>query len=75
MAFPNTFRSEPNRDFALYESDEPISGTPILLRLPGINLTGGDRPERLHAIHVSAGYFRLFGAQVEIGRTFTTIRR
>ena len=64
-------QSQSLQDFALYESDEPISGTPILLRLPGINLTGGDRPERLRGMHVSAGYFRLFGAQIEIGRTFT----
>ena len=28
---------------------------------PGFNLTG-DRPEQLHGIHVTEGYFRLFGA-------------
>jgi len=38
----------------------------------GVNLTGGDRPEQLKVLHVSADYFRLFGAPVEIGRTFTT---
>jgi predicted permease len=60
------------QDFVFYESEEPvITGSPLFLRLPGINLTGGDRPERLRGIHVSADYFRLFGAQVEIGRTFT----
>jgi len=37
---------------------------------PGFNLTG-DRPEQLHGIHVSEGYFRLFGAPVILGRTFT----
>jgi putative ABC transport system permease protein len=37
---------------------------------PGYNLTG-DRPEQLHGIHVSEGYFRLFGAPVVLGRTFT----
>jgi putative ABC transport system permease protein len=37
---------------------------------PGFNLTG-DRPEQIHGIHVSEGYFRLFGAPVVLGRTFT----
>jgi putative ABC transport system permease protein len=37
---------------------------------PGFNLTG-DRPEQVHGIHVSEGYFRLFGAPVMLGRTFT----
>jgi len=37
---------------------------------PGFNLTG-DRPEQLHGIHVSEGYFRLFGARAMLGRTFT----
>ncbi|HUI43606.1 MAG TPA: ABC transporter permease [Terriglobia bacterium] len=37
---------------------------------PGINLTGGDRPEQLRGIHVSADYFRLFGARTVMGRTF-----
>jgi putative ABC transport system permease protein len=38
---------------------------------PGINLTGGDRPEQLKGIRVSADYFRVFGAPMAIGRTFT----
>ena len=37
---------------------------------PGFNLTG-DRPEQLHGIHVTEGYFRLFGAPAMLGRTFT----
>src|SRR5258708_7760800 len=41
-------------------------------RLSGLNLTGGDSPEQLRGIHVSANYFRLFGAPMERGRTFTT---
>ncbi len=39
---------------------------------PGINLTGGDRPEQLKGIHVSADYFGVFGAPVASGRTFST---
>ena len=37
---------------------------------PGFNLTG-DVPEQVHGIHVSQAYFRLFGAPVLLGRTFT----
>ena len=37
---------------------------------PGVNITG-DRPELVHAIHVSEAYFRVFGAPVMLGRTFT----
>lgn len=38
----------------------------------GMNLTGGDHPEQVQGIHVSAGYFPLFGAPVVAGRTFTS---
>ena len=38
---------------------------------PGVNLTGGDRPEQVKGIHVSADYFRVFGAPMALGRTFT----
>ncbi len=38
---------------------------------PGFNLTGAV-PEQVHGIHVSQAYFRLFGAPVILGRTFTT---
>ena len=37
---------------------------------PGFNLTG-DRPEQVHGLHVTEGYFRLFGASAMLGRTFT----
>ncbi|HEV2484197.1 MAG TPA: ABC transporter permease [Terracidiphilus sp.] len=37
---------------------------------PGYNLTGG-QPEQVHGIHVTEGYFRVFGAPVMLGRTFT----
>lgn len=37
---------------------------------PGFNLTG-DRPEQIHGIHVTEGYFRVFSAPVMLGRTFT----
>ena len=38
---------------------------------PGINLTGGDRPEQVRGIHASAGYFDVFGAPIAIGRAYT----
>ena len=38
---------------------------------PGVNLTGGDRPEQLKGVHVSAEFFPLFGARVVAGRTFS----
>ncbi len=37
---------------------------------PGFNITQG-RPEQVRGIHVTEGYFRLFGAPVILGRTFT----
>jgi putative ABC transport system permease protein len=37
---------------------------------PGFNITG-ERPEQIHGIHVTEGYFRLFGTPVMFGRTFT----
>ena len=39
-------------------------------RGPGFNLTG-PVPEQIHGLHVSEAYFRLFGAPVILGRTFT----
>ncbi len=38
---------------------------------PGINLTGGDRPEQVKGIHASAGYFDVFGAPIALGRAYT----
>ena len=38
---------------------------------PGMNLTGGDRPEQVKGIHTSAGYFDVFGAPLALGRVYT----
>jgi predicted permease len=38
---------------------------------PGINLTGGDRPEQVKGIHSSASYFEVLGAPVVLGRVYT----
>ncbi len=37
----------------------------------GLNITGGDHPEQVQGMHVSADYFAMFGAPVIAGRTFT----
>ena len=38
---------------------------------PGLNVSGGGRPEQLKGIHVSREFFPLFGARTVLGRTFT----
>jgi len=38
---------------------------------PGLNVSGGDRPEQLRGIHVSYEFFELFGARTMLGRSFT----
>ncbi|MGA2595972.1 MAG: ABC transporter permease [Bryobacteraceae bacterium] len=37
---------------------------------PGMNLVVSDRPEPVRAIHASVDYFRVFGAQMTLGRSF-----
>jgi len=37
----------------------------------GLNLTGGDNPEQVQGVHVTADFFALFGTPVLAGRTFT----
>jgi putative ABC transport system permease protein len=37
----------------------------------GLNLTGGDNPEQVQGVHVTAEYFALFGAPMLAGRSFT----
>lgn len=36
-----------------------------------VNLTGGEKSEQLKALHVSADYFRIFAAPIQVGRTFS----
>ena len=48
------------QDFAVYD-----------FRGPGVNITGVGEPEQVKAIHVSSNYFRLFGARIQIGRSFS----
>ena len=37
----------------------------------GLNITGGDHPQQVQGIHVSADYFAMYGAPLAAGRTFT----
>jgi putative ABC transport system permease protein len=39
---------------------------------PGFNLTEGSRPEQVNGIHVTEGYFGMYGARMAVGRTFTS---
>src|ERR1700744_1546787 len=57
----NTWKEQSDvfQDVAAYDSGAP-----------GFNLTGVV-PEQVHGTHVSEAYFRLFGAPVALGRTFT----
>jgi MacB-like periplasmic core domain len=45
----------------------------VAFRAGVLNLTGGAFPEQLKSDQVSADYFRLFGAPVVRGRTFTAL--
>ena len=38
---------------------------------PGLNLSGAGLPQQVKGIHVSASYFRVFGASPALGRTFS----
>jgi predicted permease len=38
---------------------------------PGLNLAGSGLPQQIKGIHVTASYFRVFGAAPALGRTFT----
>lgn len=38
----------------------------------GLNLTGGDHPQQVQGVHVTADYFSMFGAPMVAGRTFTS---
>ena len=37
----------------------------------GLNLAGGGEPEQVQGLHVTGDYFRVFGAPILAGRTFT----
>ena len=57
---------------ALREWGEVVSdvGTLYTYRETGVDLTEGDRPERVIAVRVSSGYFETLGFRPFLGRTF-----
>ena len=55
----------------LARADAGVRRTPPPIRFGVMNLTGGENPEQLPSARVTADFFRLFGAQTAVGRTFT----
>jgi putative ABC transport system permease protein len=57
--------------FAHWRQQTTVIQDATAFRTNVVNYTGGAFPEQLRAGQVSADYFRLFGARVIMGRTFT----
>jgi putative ABC transport system permease protein len=57
--------------FAQWRSETSVVLDAAAFRTGWINLTEGDKPEQLRYSQVSADYFRLFGAPVVQGRSFS----
>ena len=57
--------------FAHWRQQTTVVQDATAFRTNVVNYTGGQFPEQLRAGEVSADYFRLFGARVVMGRTFT----
>ena len=57
--------------FAHWRQQTTVIQDATAFRTNVVNYTGGQVPEQLRAAEVSADYFRLFGARLVMGRTFT----
>jgi putative ABC transport system permease protein len=57
--------------FAHWRAQTSVIQDAAAFRTVLVNLTGGDKPEQLRAGQVSADYFRLFGAPIVQGRSFS----
>src|ERR1700692_2103455 len=57
--------------FALWRTQTSVIQDVTAFRTDLVNLTSGDKPEQLRAGQVSADYFRLFGAPILQGRSFS----
>jgi predicted permease len=57
--------------FAHWRQQTTVVQDATAFRTNVVNYTGGEFPEQLRAGEVSADYFRLFGARVIMGRSFT----
>jgi predicted permease len=66
-----SFRAGSPAKFQHWREQESVVEDVAAYRSNVVNYTGGGLPEQLRASQVSAAYFRLFGALVERGRTFS----
>jgi predicted permease len=57
--------------FQHYREQSQVVRDVAAFRTGVVNFTGGDLPEQLRSATVSADFFRLFGANTVLGRTFT----
>jgi predicted permease len=77
VAFMNTSPQGPGgpaaspAKFQHYRQQDAVVQDVAVFRIGIVNLTGGSFPEQLRSGQVSADFFRLFGAPVARGRTFT----
>ena len=57
-------------DFAAYRDQNRSFETVALFNSTGVNLTGEGEPERLPITKVTADFFKVFGVNPQLGRTF-----
>jgi putative ABC transport system permease protein len=57
--------------FMVWREQTSVVQDAAAYRFGVMNLTGGDTPEQVQSGNVTADFFRLFGAQTAVGRTFT----
>ena len=57
-------------DFAAYRDQNRSFETVALFNSSGVNLTGEGEPERLPITKVTADFFKVFGVNPQLGRTF-----
>jgi len=65
----DTWRLSP-ADFALYRDQSTAFQSLAAYWVTGVNLTGVETPERLVASRVTAGFFKVFEINPQLGRTF-----
>src|SRR5215470_785801 len=76
VTFSNRFRDKPV-PLSVMEIDDYRKQAGVFNQAAAVlvfdgNMTGGDQPERLQAVGVSANYFEILGAHAQLGRTFSS---
>ena len=61
----------PGQDHISWWAQSPVIDQLCFYRTGGINLRNGDVPVRINAAVVSASFFKVFGIQPKLGRSFT----